>query len=130
MSICVLSEPTKSGVPKGVRTPVTAVKGRCPRPLDDGDADFQIPKGPGGARRDRTADLLHAMQALSQLSYSPTEAGTLRAGHNPVKALGSWYYACEIISLANALISESGTTMMRDYIRPGHAALSTVRSGP
>ncbi len=26
-----------SGVPKGVRTPVTAVKGRCPRPLDDGD---------------------------------------------------------------------------------------------
>ncbi len=25
----------------------------------------------GGAMRDRTADLLHAMQALSQLSYSP-----------------------------------------------------------
>ena len=27
----------------------------------------------GGARRDRTADLLHAMQALSQLSYGPKE---------------------------------------------------------
>ena len=27
------------GVPKGSRTPVTAVKGRCPRPLDDGDMD-------------------------------------------------------------------------------------------
>ena len=27
----------------------------------------------GGAKRDRTADLLHAMQALSQLSYSPVE---------------------------------------------------------
>ena len=26
------------GVPRGVRTPVTAVKGRCPRPLDDGDS--------------------------------------------------------------------------------------------
>ena len=26
-----------SGIPKGIRTPVTAVKGRCPRPLDDGD---------------------------------------------------------------------------------------------
>ena len=26
-----------NGVPKGIRTPVTAVKGRCPRPLDDGD---------------------------------------------------------------------------------------------
>ncbi len=27
----------RSGVPKGIRTPVTAVKGQCPRPLDDGD---------------------------------------------------------------------------------------------
>jgi hypothetical protein len=25
------------GVPRGIRTPVAAVKGRCPRPLDDGD---------------------------------------------------------------------------------------------
>jgi hypothetical protein len=25
----------------------------------------------GGGTRDRTADLLHAMQALSQLSYTP-----------------------------------------------------------
>ena len=30
-----------------------------------------IKKGVGGAKRNRTADLLHAMQALSQLSYSP-----------------------------------------------------------
>ena len=35
----------------------------------------------GGARRDRTADLLHAMQALSQLSYGPTwRRGTLPDG--------------------------------------------------
>jgi hypothetical protein len=27
----------KNGVPKGIRTPVTAVKGQCPRPLDDRD---------------------------------------------------------------------------------------------
>ncbi len=27
----------KTGVPKGIRTPVTAVRGRCPGPLDDGD---------------------------------------------------------------------------------------------
>ena len=58
------------GVPKGIRTPVTAVKGRCPRPLDDGDLKLFF-RVFGGARRDRTADLLHAMQALSQLSYSP-----------------------------------------------------------
>ena len=25
------------GVPTGIRTPVAAVKGRCPRPLDDRD---------------------------------------------------------------------------------------------
>src|SRR5574337_678736 len=30
-----------------------------------------VEQNPGGARRDRTADLLHAMQALSQLSYGP-----------------------------------------------------------
>ncbi len=41
--------------------------------------------GLGGARRDRTADLLHAMQALSQLSYSPTEAGTLCSQPETVK---------------------------------------------
>ncbi len=26
-----------NGVPTGTRTPVPAVKGRCPSPLDDGD---------------------------------------------------------------------------------------------
>ncbi len=63
-----------NGVPKGIRTPVTAVKGRCPRPLDDGDLErIHQDYTDGGARRDRTADLLHAMQALSQLSYNPNE---------------------------------------------------------
>ncbi len=33
-SLCSI---TLYGVPKGVRTPVTGVKGQCPRPLDDGD---------------------------------------------------------------------------------------------
>jgi len=28
---------SRKHIPKGIRTPVTAVKGRCPRPLDDGD---------------------------------------------------------------------------------------------
>ena len=32
----------------------------------------------GGARRDRTDDLLLAKQALSQLSYGPKSAGNLR----------------------------------------------------
>ena len=54
------------GVPTGIRTPVPTVKGSCPRPLDDRDT-IDV----GGGKRDRTADLLHAMQALSQLSYTP-----------------------------------------------------------
>lgn len=33
----VFSSQLKKNVPKGTRTPVTAVKGRCPGPLDDGD---------------------------------------------------------------------------------------------
>ncbi len=31
----------------------------------------------GGARRDRTADPLHAMQVLSQLSYSPEKRSAI-----------------------------------------------------
>ena len=57
------------GVPKGIRTPVAAVKGRSPRPLDDGDTGLN--QKIGGARRDRTADLNTASVALSQLSYGP-----------------------------------------------------------
>ena len=34
------------GVPTGSRTPVTGVKGRCPRPLDDGDVDEPSADGP------------------------------------------------------------------------------------
>src|SRR5450631_4456145 len=45
----------------------------------------------GGARRDRTADLLHAMQALSQLSYGPLTSpaclGDSR-GENPEHSSG------------------------------------------
>ena len=67
----------KSGVPKGIRTPVTAVKGRCPRPLDDGDLMRESSRVSGGGNRDRTGDLLHAMQALSQLSYTPTQGAEL-----------------------------------------------------
>jgi hypothetical protein len=46
------------------------------RPL--GYAGHASPKAKrGGARRDRTADLLHAMQALSQLSYGPVSLDCL-----------------------------------------------------
>src|SRR5690606_33956970 len=63
-----------SGVSTGIRTPVPTVQGWCPRPLDDGDRnlpDYFGHSSIGGGKRDGTADLLHAMQALSQLSYTP-----------------------------------------------------------
>ena len=62
------------GVPTGIRTPVPTVKGSCPRPLDDGDANqFFF----GGGKRIRTADPLHAMQVLYQLSYTPEREDAL-----------------------------------------------------
>src|SRR5574343_1848076 len=75
------------GVPTGIRTPVTAVKGRCPRPLDDGDPDFLLSHF-GGGKRDRTADLLHAMQALSQLSYTPAAKEGRIIGTSPAVVKG------------------------------------------
>ena len=61
------------GVPTGIRTPVTAVKGRCPRPLDDRDLWGNTGKTIfGGVKRDRTADLYNAIVALYQLSYDPS----------------------------------------------------------
>src|SRR5205807_4799261 len=79
------SEPRVVGVPTGIRTPVTAVKGRCPRPLDDGDCGYCFfPAGrAGGGNRDRTGDLLHAMQALSQLSYTPDRGRELYLSSRP-----------------------------------------------
>ena len=39
------------GVPRGSRTPVAAVKGRCPGPLDDGDGFFSCIRGGPSALR-------------------------------------------------------------------------------
>ena len=39
----------------------------------------------GGAKRDRTADLLRARQALSQLSYSPIKQGILQRSRNSLR---------------------------------------------
>jgi hypothetical protein len=54
------------GVPKGIRTPVAAVKGRCPRPLDDGDKAVatQHLKRPGTEINRPTAPRRPASQSL------------------------------------------------------------------
>ena len=43
----------KNGVPRGSRTPVAAVKGRCPGPLDDGDGFLAPASGCPESRRRR-----------------------------------------------------------------------------
>ncbi len=43
----------------------------------------------GGAEGNRTPDLLNAIQALSQLSYSPTESLKVNLETNSVKRLGT-----------------------------------------
>ena len=48
-----------NGVPKGIRTPVAAVKGRCPRPLDDRDCKLN-----GAPEKSRTPDPLVRSQVL------------------------------------------------------------------
>src|SRR5471032_2039155 len=53
----------------------------------------------GGARRDRTADLLHAMQALSQLSYGPV---TLSSEHDCPENLFSFSGSCSPRVLGDA----------------------------
>ena len=53
----------------------------------------------GGAKRDRTADLLRAKQALSQLSYSPnlTDKKLVpRAGVEPARLYGAWDFKSHV----------------------------------
>jgi hypothetical protein len=56
-----LAHPKKSykfvGVPDGIRTRVTAVKGRCPRPLDDGDA-VRLPGRAAGRRQSNLSEAI------------------------------------------------------------------------
>ena len=40
MILIVMQPIVFNGVPNEIRTRVTAVKGRCPRPLDDGDSSI------------------------------------------------------------------------------------------
>ena len=51
---------------------------------------FECPFGlnSGGAKEDRTPDLVDANDALSQLSYGPTDAAAWRNRPRPYRAMG------------------------------------------
>ena len=62
----------------------------------------------GGAERDRTADLLNAIQALSQLSYSPGSSEAARLGGWPGRVNGAILRALAgVAELADARDSKS-----------------------
>jgi hypothetical protein len=66
------------GVPKGIRTPVTAVKGRCPRPLDDGDSRIMArlsSKAPEGRNQ--------SPRRQPQTHAAPIEAGSIWRRRTP-----------------------------------------------
>ena len=47
----------------------------------------------GGDKRDRTADLLHAMQALSQLSYTPPKSRKKTTRHSKQSKILAYFCA-------------------------------------
>src|SRR5206468_4363816 len=57
----------------------------------------------GGGKRDRTADLLHAMQALSQLSYTPDRARNYSVFCPPESSPCTNVLACRRLKGAAAL---------------------------
>ncbi len=55
----------------------------------------------GGDKRDRTADLLHAMQALSQLSYTPEKSRNKTTRHSKQFKILSYFCASAQIQSRN-----------------------------
>ena len=48
--------------PKGIRTPVASVKGRCPRPLDDGGEAVQVERSPLSSTQQNYASALPSVK--------------------------------------------------------------------
>ena|GEM_PF-7073442 len=74
-----------------------------------------------GASRDRTGDLLHAMQALSQLSYSPVIAYERRDSREQAavcqqKRLKFFYYAAMIFHQLHDGIYSSESKDLKDLV--------------
>ena len=85
---------------------------------------------PGGASRDRTGDLLHAMQALSQLSYSPASKAShfIRADLGCQAAYRASVAQCvKIISHCNQCQHNEGGKQRKQYRAFQHIALTVVQ---
>ena len=63
----------------------------------------------GGAERDRTADLLHAMQALSQLSYSPISGKSQDGNYSQFRSAFSVFNQSSLVGLGRMSASSSSS---------------------
>ena len=72
------------------------------------------PSGDGGDKRDRTADLLNAIQALSQLSYTPIYLRSFR----PCRPSADLYYQIHFI-LSRAIFKKFLRRIYPQDLPPG-----------
>src|SRR6476469_1201467 len=81
----------------------------------------QFPTNPGGGKRDRTADLLHAMQALSQLSYTPglSDAASFPANRRALN------YSPKIRPVSNPV----SDFQSRQHVVAGHQFQNRIQRG-
>ena len=83
------------GVPKGIWTPVTAVKGRCPRPLDDGDTENCYP---------RTV----ALTSLVELCGIEPQTSSLPAKRSPSWAIAPTHYCHTLLGKPCCVLLSAG----------------------
>jgi hypothetical protein len=69
-----------NGVPYGIRTRVAAVKGRCPRPLDEGDRPWRGVNARDGAGQSPKARLMPARRPPPAATRSPARSIVPPAG--------------------------------------------------
>ena len=113
-----------------IHTEITPSRCIFPEPLGASDSPIvSIPKRYrkplfGGGKRDRTADLLHAMQALSQLSYTPERLAIIRIEGLFVKFVNSaylphcWSWCCMRRSTSSRPINSNVASMEGVWVSP------------
>ncbi len=80
--------PMKAGVPRGNRTPVFAVRGRCPGPLDDGDGAADSYRNPACEVNRRAARFTKRLHLPGQTG-SPRTSRPLDGSRSPPHETGN-----------------------------------------
>src|SRR5690606_6621926 len=107
--------------PKGIRTPVTAVRGRCPRPLDDGSLD-DAEVGWGG--RTRTLNIQIQNLTCYQLHHSPAFA----TGGSRAEGIPGVKHECHHCPVCRLFCSQSSPApRLKDAGLPADRAASGCR---